>query len=204
VNFLAHLYLSDGQRDLILGNMIADFISPPMETGYAKGVIEGIRLHRQIDAFTDSHPVFRRSKSRISSRFRLLKGIMVDLFYDHFLARHWNAYHPLALEDFCEEHYQLLEAHTAQLPERLAYILPYMRSQNWLVSYRDVSGIQEAFRGLSRRISRKNNLAEGVSELRDNYPELEVDFLQFFPELQAFCREWRANGDQRIANSRER
>lgn len=192
MNFLAHLYLADtDDSDSVIGNMLADFITPPVERHYSAAVRRGIRRHRRIDRYTDHHPLFRRSTARISGKYRLLRGIMVDLFYDHFLARHWADYHSIPLESFCEQVYGHLTSRKGELPERMQLVVTYMVRDNWLVSYRDLTGIQWALSGLSRRLSRPTPLHEGIEELHRNYAGLEADFRAFFPELVAFVEDLR-------------
>ncbi len=188
MNFLAHMFLAGDDEPLILGNMIADFIRHGEGANYPLDIQRGIWLHRRIDAFTDPHPVVLKSIGRIDSRFHLLKGVMVDLFYDHFLARLWDDYAPEKLEAFTTRIYAILHANEEELPPRLRRILPYMSEQNWLVNYRDLEGIDRALGGISRRISRPNRLAEGGEALRNHYAELETDFREFFPLLQDYVK----------------
>ena len=183
MNYLAHLFLSEGTPESLIGNLLGDFVKGSIENIYSKEIIKGIYLHRKIDSFTDSHPIFRSSKKLISINRRRFSGIMIDVFYDHFLAKNWSDYSSISLGDFTSYVYQVLQDNQSILPERLRAILPNMIGFDWLSSYQHISAINRAINGLSYRIKRKNNLFGGVEELFSNYQQLQVDFYHFFPEL---------------------
>jgi acyl carrier protein phosphodiesterase len=184
MNYLAHLYLSDDSPGLLVGAMLGDFVGGDYRRVYSREVCAGIELHREIDRFTDSHAVVRASKRRIGSEYRLLKAVMVDVFYDHFLAKNWNAYSSTPLEDFCLGAYEVLESFKEDLPVRLRELVPRMIRDNWLVSYREVDSIALVMNGLSRRMKRENNLSGSHEELIRLYVQLERDFGLFFPQLE--------------------
>jgi acyl carrier protein phosphodiesterase len=183
VNYLAHLYLSDGTPQSMVGSMLGDFVKGDDYNGYSPDIRGAILLHRQIDIFTDAHPTHRRSKTRLDSRHRHTKGVLVDIFYDHFLARNWSEYTDSTLKEFTTLVYRALQAHMPILPPRLKRILPHMVTYDWLRSYRDMENIGHALSGLSRRLTRRNELAQGLEELQQNYDDLESDFREFFPQL---------------------
>ena len=183
MNYLAHLFLSDGTPESLIGNLLGDFVKGSIENIYSLRIIEGIYLHRKIDSFTDSHPIFRASKRLISVDRRRFSGIMIDVFYDHFLAKNWSNYSSIPLIDFTNHVYQVLQDNKKILPDRLKNILPDMIAYDWLASYRETAAINRAINGLSRRIKRQNNLFGGVEELFLNYQQLQADFSMFFPEL---------------------
>ncbi|WP_414619505.1 ACP phosphodiesterase [Calothrix sp. CCY 0018] len=183
MNYLAHLLLSDGTAESLIGNLLGDFVKGSIENIYPHEIIKGIYLHRKIDCFTDSHPIFRSSKRLISLNRRKFSGMMIDVFYDHFLAKNWSNYSSTSLADFTNHVYQVLQENKNILPERLNSILPDMIAYDWLASYRETSTINRAINGLSRRIKSKNNLVGGVEELFLNYQQLQTDFSIFFPEL---------------------
>ena len=183
MNYLAHLFLSDGTPESLIGNLLGDFVKGSIENIYSLKIIEGIYLHRKIDSFTDSHPIFRSSKRLIALDRQRFSGIMIDVFYDHFLAKNWSNYSSIPLPDFTNHVYQVLLENQKILPERLKNILPDMIAHDWLASYRETSTINRAINGISRRIKRKNNLFGGVEELLLNYQQLQSDFSIFFPEL---------------------
>lgn len=183
MNYLAHLFLSDGTPESLIGNLLGDFVKGSIENIYPQQIIKGIYLHRKIDSFTDSHPIFRSSKRLISLNRRRFSGIMIDVFYDHFLAKNWSEYSNIALNDFTNCVYRILQENKNILPQRLKNILPDMIAYDWLASYKEGAAIDRAINGLSRRIKRQNSLFGGVEELFLNYQQLQADFSMFFPEL---------------------
>lgn len=188
MNYLAHLFLADDTAESRIGNMLGDFVTPETELQFSPEIRKGIALHRAVDKFTDSHPIFLRSKSRISDDFRLLKGIMIDIFYDHFLAKNWENYADQPLELFAEEVYRQFSDHFEILPPRMQHMMPVMIRGNWLVTYREIRGIAWVLKGMSGRISRPNILHRGIHSLTGKYAEFETDFVEFFAALQQFVR----------------
>src|SRR5262245_32979021 len=144
MNFLAHLYLSDGSDEGLLGGLMGDFVKGPLDDRYPPAVMRGIAQHRRIDTFTDAHPVVLRSKARVSAERRRFAGIMVDMFYDHFLARDWARFADEPLDTFSGRVYDLLARHHDRLPERLRRMAPYMIRGDWLGSYAQVDSIGDA------------------------------------------------------------
>ncbi len=183
MNYLAHLFLSNGTPESLIGNLLGDFVKGSIENIYPDEIIKGIYLHRKIDSYTDSHPIFRSSKRLIGINRRRFSGIIIDVFYDHFLAKHWSDYSNVKLGDFTTHVYQVLQENKSILPERLKRILPDMVAHDWLASYKTKIGINRAINGLSMRIKRENNLFGGGEELSLNYLQFQADFSIFFPEL---------------------
>lgn len=181
MNYLTHLYLSDGTPEGLVGSLLGDFVKGDRHNSYAPAVRQAIMVHRRLDAFTDHHPTVKQSKRRLRSVHRHTKGILVDLFYDHFLARHWEAFATRPLAAFTAEAYRAFEAFPHPYPERLAHILPYMVADDWLLSYRELANIGRALGGISRRLSRKTDLADGLADLETHYMDLEADFRAFMP-----------------------
>jgi acyl carrier protein phosphodiesterase len=192
MNFLAHLYLSDGSDDGLLGGLLGDFVKGPLGERYPPGIARGIALHRRIDTFTDAHEVVRRSKARVSTPRRRFAGIMVDMFYDHFLARDWTQFSAEPLPAFTRRAYALLAAHRDRLPDRLQRISPYMIQGDWLGSYARVEAVGDSLDGMGRRLKRENGLQDSVEELLRHYDDFAADFHAFMPELIRFARERQA------------
>ncbi|WP_210464778.1 acyl carrier protein phosphodiesterase [Rufibacter roseolus] len=186
MNYLAHLFLSGNDEDLRLGNFIADGVRGAQILLYPARVQEGIRLHRLIDSFTDSHPVVTHTKERLRPKFRKYAGVVADVFYDHFLASDFHLYSQVSLQHFAAEAYAQIQAKPDLLPERVQHFLPYMVTHNWLVSYAQISGISKALRGLSSRATFESGMEKAGEELELNYPFYRQDFEQFFPDLQAY------------------
>lgn len=188
MNFLAHAYLSDGSDHGMLGSLMGDFVKGPLGDAYPPGITRGIALHRHIDSFTDAHELVRRSKARVSPQRRRFAGIMVDMFYDHFLARDWARYSDEPLSAFTGRTYALLSTHHHQLPERLQRVSAYMVRDDWLGSYARVEAIGASLDGMGRRLRRENALSGSVEELVDHYDDFAADFHAFMPELIRFAR----------------
>ena len=191
MNYLAHLLLAENSTESRIGNLLGDFVKgglTPSETPYSEGIIQGIKTHRKVDRFTDSHPIYIRSKRRIDSVYRRFSGIIIDMSYDHFLANHWALFSDDKFEDFIDNIYDILKKNEQILPERLQTVIPIMMAEDWLGSYRTLEGIGLTFARLARRLKRNNNLATAGDELVNNYSELELDFLSFFPEAIAYVK----------------
>ncbi len=186
MNYLAHLYLADNDTESLLGNLMGDFVKGHVDGHLSPAIQQGIALHRKIDAFTDVHPVFKQSKQRLSPEVRRYGGILVDLFYDHFLARHWDSYAKLPLRHFSQQVYGILLSHYELLPNAMQRSVSYMIRVDLLMSYREITGIDNALRGIGRRLKRANPLASAAKELQRHYPALEADFAAFFPELRCY------------------
>ncbi|MBT1699941.1 DUF479 domain-containing protein [Fulvivirgaceae bacterium PWU4] len=189
MNFLAHLYLSGENPKLMVGNFIGDFVKGrnALEK-FEPEIVRGIQLHRSIDAFTDTHPVVAASKNRLRPKYRHYAGVIVDVFYDHFLASNWNLYHTEPLPSYANRAYHLVESFESILPEEVKYMLPYMVSGNWLVNYAKLEGIHRALSGMARRTSFNSKMEEAVHDLKANFDDFKKEFDTFFPELSAFCK----------------
>jgi acyl carrier protein phosphodiesterase len=185
VNFLAHAYLGAATPDLLLGSLMADFVRGAPAADLREEVRAGIVLHRRIDAFTDAHPSFRESRRLVSAANRRYGGVLVDVFFDHFLARDWERYSPVALDTFAADVYALLGEREAELPETMQGAARRMIADDWLGSYARLEGIEAALGRLARRVRRENRLAEAISDLREQYAEFEAAFWAFFPEVVA-------------------
>jgi acyl carrier protein phosphodiesterase len=188
VNYLAHLFLAGDSPELRIGGLLGDFLQGVDRRQYSEAIQRGIRLHHEVDVFADSHALFARSRNRLRPPYRRYAGVLVDIFYDHFLAVHWASFSRDPLPDFSRMVYETLTANEAILPPRLRRMLPHMVSEDWLTSYRAREGIDRTLRRLSRRLKRENPLPEAVCQLDEYYGELEQDFLGFFPRLIEFTQ----------------
>lgn len=188
MNYLAHLLLCDGRPESIVGSILGDFSRGVDLGALDPGVREAVALHFRVDAFTDAHPVVGESKQRIRPPHRRYAGVLVDMFYDHFLARRWDRYSAVPLAAFTTTVYEALEQAEAYLPERMTRVCRAMAAGDWLGSYVRLEAIDTALQRMSRRIMRANDLATGVNALIANYDLLEADFHRFFPELRDHAR----------------
>ncbi|MBO3274991.1 acyl carrier protein phosphodiesterase [Pseudomonas schmalbachii] len=185
MNYLAHLHLGGSQPAQLLGSLYGDFVKGPLAGRWPADIEAAIRVHRHIDAFTDAHPLIHVAKTRFPSERRRLSGVLVDVFFDHCLARDWQAYSPEPLGLFTRRVYGVLNE-TPGLPGRLAYIAPRMAAQDWLGSYLEFEVLQDVMAGMARRLSRPGLLDGAWDELVDLYEPLSEDFRAFYPELQRY------------------
>lgn len=186
MNYLAHLYLSGSDPNLIIGNFIADSVKGKQIEAFSKEVQEGIKLHRQIDMFTDTHPVLERGKEALRPKFRKFSGIVMDVFGDHFLAKNWSDYSQTDLKEFAEYMYTFLHQHKNIFPEKARYTLHYMSMQDWLTSYQQITGIKRALSGLSRRSTFESGMENAHKELERHYIFYQSIFHEFLPDLISF------------------
>ena len=187
MNFLAHLYLAQSPEGQI-GNFIADAIKGKKYEHLPLEIQKGIIHHRAIDTFTDTHEIVKRSKRRLHSRYGHFKGVIIDILYDHFLAKNWSKYADISLFDFSENSYQLLANNFDLLPEKTQYLLPYMREQNWLYSYRTIEGISKILWGMNKRTKGISQMDLAKEDLINNYSDFEKDFELFFKDLIDFSQ----------------
>ena len=192
MNFLAHIYLAGENEDHVIGQVMADFLERGWQERVSDGVLQGIRLHQQVDMFTDSHDVFQRSRERLPTELRRYAGIVVDIFYDHVLARNWDRFHDVSLDEFAQSRYRILGSRPEGLTDRMRRALPSIVTHDWLTSYREIEGIERALKGVSNRLKRANPMAEAGLVLRRERVGFETDFLEFFPDLEAFAAKLRA------------
>ncbi len=172
-----------------MGDFVKGPINDEFRQRYGAAVTDAITLHRKVDSFTDMHPVVCGSRERISPERRRFAGIMIDLFYDHFLAKNWDEFHPLPLASFTGDFYALLSRRNAELPQRLQRVAKSMIDFDWLGSYEHLPSIHTALNRLSQRLRRTNTLVDSAEELLHNYTELEEDFRRFIPDVVAFARQ---------------
>ncbi|MCP4457173.1 MAG: DUF479 domain-containing protein [Cytophagales bacterium] len=187
MNFLAHIYLSGNNKEITLGNFIGDFVKGNTINDFDTDIKKGIQLHRAIDHFTDTHPIVRESKLRLRPDFRHYSPVIVDVFYDHFLAIDWNEYSDIPLLKFTKDFYQMIDSLKASLPPEANHMLLYMKKDNWLYNYRLVEGIHRALSGMSRRTSFKSKMEYASENLKQHYEDYKVEFQRFFPALQKHC-----------------
>jgi len=184
MNFLAHLYFAEDTPESRVGNLMADFVRGPVDRQpYNGAVMQGMRSHVAVDRFTDGHDVVSESKALISRRRRRFAGIIVDVCYDHFLARNWPNFSDVPLTEFIDRTYGSLRDYGGEMPPVMTRVIRHMMEHDWLRGYHETSGVGRALNGLSMRLRRPNTLAGSVEELEANYGEMEGHFLRFFPDL---------------------
>ena len=193
MNYLAHALLAHDDDALLLGGFLGDHVRGRLIGKYPPAVEAGIALHRAIDAHSDRHPAVVRSKRRLRPPFRRYAGVMIDMFYDHFLARNWRDYSNEPLDVLARRCYQLLDEHRALLPPSLKRFARHMRSHDLLVRYGDRATLADALAGMSHRARWPNPLADGISVLTSHERALHGDFREYFPQLTQHVEDWRNN-----------
>lgn len=192
MNWLAHLYLSEPDPGFRLGNVLPDLVPGRMLLSLPSGFQRGIAQHRRIDAFTDAHPVFRRSVQRIDPPYRRFGGILCDLFYDHFLASEWESHATEPLTEFAHSFYDSFEPHRAVIPVEAYVRLERMRAGDWLCSYKSLEAISLALDRIGSQFGRPVLLSPAVAVLERDYDAFYSDFRAFFPEIQRHLADGRS------------
>lgn len=188
MNFLAHIYLSGESKEIIIGNFIADAVRRINYSAFAPGIVKGIELHHKIDEFTDCHPIVAESKNRLRPKYGKYSGVLVDIFYDHFLALDWLTYSKTPLTDYVVEIHELISENLAIMPPKIHQFLPYMISGNWLANYAYLEGIQSTLKGMSRRATFDSGMDRAMVDLKKDYEAYRKEFHIFFPELQHYVK----------------
>ncbi len=200
MNWLAHVFLSPPQIEFRLGNLLADLVKGKERAGMPERFQEGIKQHQAIDRFTDTHLIVSRSRSRIIGDFPHATGILMDIFYDHFLAIDWKRYAKGSLESFTQMFYSQMQSHSILLPEHARHAIEYILREDQLGAYQRLDGIEMALRRLSirleQRIGKNLRLERGMDELVANYDDLRGDFAEFFPQLQSHIRDFESASRQ--------
>ena len=186
MNFLAHIYLSGNNDFVKIGNFMADGIRGKVYLNFFDDVKKGILLHRQIDTFTDAHLIYRKSKHRLHNKYGHYSGVIMDILYDHFLAKNWNNYSNENLSDYAQNFYNLLQNNQLILTDKANKMLPYMIKNDWLTSYATIDGIEKILFQMDYRTKHRANMQESIIELKEYYSELENEYTTFFEELMNF------------------
>lgn len=193
MNLLAHAYLSGIKEEVLVGNLVGDFFKG---YGFLKHnnelFKEGIVLHRFIDDYTDKHPSTLFSKKLLWNKYRHYSGVLVDIFYDHFLAKNWNSYSSETLNEFTRKTYTALSKHEELIPEKAKYMIDHMIKNNWFESYQSMEGIQRTLHGMSRRTKYVSGMELATQDLYLMHDEFEAQFQNFFPDITIECQKIRS------------
>lgn len=189
MNFLAHIYLSGDEEEVIIGNFIADGIKGKRYQNYPPKIAKGILLHRAIDTFTDAHPTVRHSTARLHDNYGHYSGVIVDILYDHFLAKNWSNYSSIPLAEYVQNFYDLLNKNYIELPTRIQNMMPYMIADNWLFNYSTIDGIGTVLEQMNMRTQGVSKMNLAVVELKEYYDEFEAEFTSFFKEIITFSKQ---------------
>jgi acyl carrier protein phosphodiesterase len=193
MNYLAHLFIADEVNDSLIGHLLGDFVKGAAIRNYDRVIQDAIRFHRKIDSFSDAHELTRASRSRIRRPWRRFAGIVVDVCYDHFLARSWHRFSDEALPEFVRRVYVDLQSHRCALPDEAEQVLKRMISYDWLNSYQDLNKVGIALDRIAGRLTRGERFLGSIHDVQANYTALQEDFLSFFPELVYFALAFKQN-----------
>lgn len=188
MNFLSHLYLSGDSEGLIIGNFIADSVKGSAFNLFSPEIKKGILLHRKIDSFTDSHPIVEQSKQRLREKYKKYASVIIDIYYDHFLAKNWSIYSEEDLYQYTQNIYSIIQKNYSVLPEKSAHFTKYMLQHNILFEYSKLEGIEKVLYGMSRRASFQSNMENSIHDLKEHYTLFENEFRLYFPELKQFVK----------------
>ncbi len=191
MNYLAHLYFSDPNPLAWAGSLMGDFHKGSDFGDLPEELVRHLRLHRYIDGLTRDSRFFQNSRRRLDPGFRHARSVLVDVFYDHFLACHWDEFCSLPLPDFARNVYHGLEQHRRLLSPGLRCQLPHMTTHDWLVSYRRRDIVRRVLERLEQRLSGKVPLASGFSQLSLHRLKLEEDFFLFMAETEQRVTDWK-------------
>mgnify|MGYP000895441540 CR=1 FL=1 len=191
MNFLAHIYLSGEDEHVKIGNYMADSVGNKIDD-FPSGVKKGILLHRAIDTYTDQHPVFRQGTKRLHPIYHHYAGVIMDMFYDHLLAKNWSKYSDVPLENYAQDFYDILRRNENILAEKTKKQSSYMIQYNWLTEYASLEGIGVILAQMDHRTKHKSGMANSVKELKQYYSEFEQEFFAFFEDMEQFVANKKA------------
>ena len=192
MNFLAHLFLSGDNEELMVGNLLEDFIvgriDHPRNNQYNLHIKNGILLHRLIDSFTDSNIKVSECKAVLYEKYHKYAAVLVDIFFDHFLTIHWNQYSSEPFEDFRIRVYHSFRNNWETMPEKMKPMIESMILNDWLKNYGEFWGIERALQGISRRTVYESNMEKATEDLKIHYELFDEKFKDFFPLLIQECK----------------
>lgn len=189
MNYLGHAYLSFDSPEILIGNMISDFVKGSAKSSFNGTIQKGIMLHRMIDEFTDAHAATKKAKEVFRPHYRLYSGAIMDVLYDHFIANDILVFNDVSLKQFSLSTYTQLELRYSQLPDRFKHLLFYMRSENWLYNYRTREGIRKSLHGLARRAVYIKETDTAFELFLSNYDRLEECYHSFFKDVKLFAKQ---------------
>lgn len=188
MNYLAHAYLSFNKPQILVGNMISDYVKGKKQFDYPIPIQKGIRLHRAIDNYTDNHPATQELKSFFRPQYRLYSGAFADVVYDHFLAIDENVFSSQTeLKQFAAATYHMLDPYFESFPSPFQKMYPYMKEHDWLYNYRHVWAMEKSFGGLVRRAAYLTESKIAFDLFNEHYRAMQVCYATFFPDLKKFA-----------------
>lgn len=198
MNFVAHQYLSFNNSEIQIGNLLGEVVRGKNYLKYDKEKQKGILLHRQIDTFTDSHPVVKQSSARFHENYGKYSPVIVDILYDYLLIKNWALFSKQDYEGFVDDCYDLFMRYSPRFPNDLQKMLEYLIKYDWFRNYASLEGIEKTLRGLSKRTKFPNDMKSAVKEIYLHENKFEEEFLLFFPDLKNFCLDFLENSSEDI------
>ncbi len=195
MNYLAHIYLSFDVPEVQAGNFMADFIKGNEYLKYPQAYQLGVKIHRKIDRFTDTHPIVAKTRGFFFEEFRHYASVIVDVLFDHLLAKHWSRFSEKELDVYINQFYDFIESDLANLPKGVQRIFPIMKEHNWLYNYRTVEGIQQILFQMNQRTSTQPGLHHSIATFTEHLPQIEAYFFEFFEELNRYVKGLRNNSE---------
>jgi len=189
MNYLAHAYLSFLHPDLVVGNMISDFVKGKKKYEYSSEIQKGIALHRAIDEFTDCHPATKAARKFFQPHYGLYSAVFMDIVYDHFLACDKEEFSDSSLMEFSQNIYGILDKYETVFPDKFSLMYPYMKEYNWLYNYKNFIGVQRSFASISHRALYMSESITAFTLFCENYEKLREYYASFFPGLKKFASE---------------
>jgi acyl carrier protein phosphodiesterase len=185
VNFLAHLHIADHCSSDLSGNLLGDFVKGNPDGKFPTHVVQGIKMHRFVDKYTDNHDIARSKKRLFRKQTQRFAPIALDIFWDHCLSTHWSKFHPLSIEQFCGQcaNETLTNMNPLNTPERYQRVISAMWESNWLISYQNFDNIAYALQRMSQRSHRMGPLADCFDDLDNHYAELQSAFFELYPNV---------------------
>ncbi|MBS1919933.1 MAG: DUF479 domain-containing protein [Bacteroidetes bacterium] len=187
MNYLAHAYLSFDHPQILVGNLISDFVKGKKKFKYPPDVQKGINLHRSIDSFTDTHAATKEAKLIFHNAYRLYSGAFIDIVYDHFLANDEKEFSESSLFEFSNRVYNTIEKNIFIVPDSFAHIFPFMKKYNWLFHYRTIGGIEKSFGGMARRAAYISEYETACRLFEVHYQLLGDCYRQFWNDVKPFA-----------------
>lgn len=191
MNFLAHIALSGNDKEIAIGNLIADTILPKERKLLSEKMMMGVQMHHAIDSFTDKHPSFLNTTLLGRELLKKYAPVATDVFFDHFLAVHFKNYHQQELQNFSIEFYNTLKQHEKTLPERAQILTHYLVKHDWLNMYKSTKGLNDILTQMSKRTKYESNLNNAIQVLEQHYVEIEDNFKTLYPELIVLCNQFK-------------
>ncbi len=188
MNTLAHYILSKKNEEVIVGNVIADFIKGNTKFNFSENILKGIELHKKIDLFSDHHASVKATWTLIQDDFGHYGRVITDIYYDHFLCKHWADYSKNSFDEDIKFLYACLKKHASALPPGVRRMSSRIMAYNWPYKYSEKAGLYQVFRSMSRRVKFENKFENAVKVLEKEYDVIHSHFLEFFPELHDYVQ----------------